>query len=325
MPDTLPDPPTMDAFCTRITDLFRIRYPIIQAGMIWVSGAKLAAAVSNAGGLGLIGAGSMKPDLLREHIRKARSLTAEPFGVNIPLLRGDVGELVAVTIEEKVGIVFTSAGHPGKFIGPLKDAGCRVAHVVSSVRQAEKSQGVGCDAVVAEGFEAGGHNGIDETTTFCLVPQVADAVTIPVIAAGGIADGRGILAALALGAAGAQIGTLFAATEESSGHDVFKNLLVSSTENSTVLTMKKVAPVRLIKTPFALRSLEAESRGDSAEALRELLSTRRERRGMFEGDIEEGQFEAGQASAMVREIRPAAEVVRRLAEEFLSARARTIG
>lgn len=325
MADSQPNLSNTDAFRTRITDLFRIRYPIIQAGMIWVSGAKLAAAVSNAGGLGLIGAGSMKPDLLREHIRKARSLTAEPFGVNIPLLRGDVGELITVVVEEQAGIVFTSAGHPGKFIDRLKQAGCHVAHVVSSVRQAVKSEGVGCDAVVAEGFEAGGHNGIDETTTFCLVPQVVDAVNIPVIAAGGIADGRGILAALTLGASAAQIGTLFAATEESSGHDVFKELLVASTENATVLTMKKIAPVRLIKTPFALRSLEAESRGDSAEALRELLSTKRERRGMFEGDIEEGQFEAGQAAAMVHAIRPAAEVVRRLAEEFLAARARLTG
>jgi enoyl-[acyl-carrier protein] reductase II len=309
-----------DRVPTRVSELFRVRYPVIQAGMVWVSGAELAAAVSNAGGLGLIGAGSMKPDLLREQIRKARGLTQLPFGINIPLLRGDADQLVATAIEEHVDIVFTSAGHPGKFIEQLKKSDCIVAHVVSSVRQARKAEGVGCDAVVAEGFEAGGHNGIDEITTLCLIPQAADAVAIPVIAAGGIADGRGMLAAFALGASGVQIGTLFAATAESSAHQVFKDLIVASTENSTVLTLKKVAPVRLIKTPFAQRAIEAESRGDSADALRELLATKRERGGMFEGDFEEGEFEAGQCAALVRAIRPAGDVLRTLIEEFKSAR-----
>ena len=307
---------------TRIPNLFNIRYPIIQAGMIWVSGAKLAAAVSNAGGLGLIGAGSMKPDLLRTHIIKARSLTTAAFGVNLPMLRTDVQDLLDVLLSERVNIVFTSAGHPGKFIDRLKAGGCLVAHVVSTPRQARKVEEVGCDAVVAEGFEAGGHNGADEITTFCLIPQVVDAVSLPVIAAGGIANGRGILAALALGAEGVQIGTRFAATNESSAHPVFKDLIVSAGENATVLTMKKVAPVRLIKTPFAQRALEAEARGDSAESLRNLLASKRERAGMFNGDMEEGEFEAGQSSAMVDAILPAAQVMANLVEEYRSAKVR---
>jgi enoyl-[acyl-carrier protein] reductase II len=301
---------------TRVTALFGIRYPIIQAGMVWVSGYRLAAAVSEAGGLGLIGAGSMKPQLLREHIRKALETTEAPVGVNIPLLRGDADELVTATIEEGIRIVFTSAGHPGKFLQKLKMAGCLVAHVVPSVRHAVKVQEVGCDAVVAEGFEAGGHNGYEETTTFCLLPQVAAAVDIPVIAAGGIATGAQICAAMALGAEAVQIGTRFAATLESSAHDTFKHLIVDTGDGGTVLTLKKAAPVRLIRTPFALRALEAEARGaDRAEQL-DLLSSKREMRGMFEGDIDEGEFEAGQSCALVRDILPAADVLRRLHDEY---------
>ncbi|MFZ1729294.1 MAG: nitronate monooxygenase [Bacteroidota bacterium] len=304
---------------TRITELFGIQHPIIQGGMIWVSGWRLASAVSHAGGLGLIGSGSMKPELLAEHIRKARAATDMPLGVNIPLLRGDAEELVRTSIEEGIRIVFTSAGHPGKFLPLLKDAGCVVAHVVPSVKLARKVESAGCDAVVAEGFEAGGHNGFEETTTMSLIPQVADAVSIPVIAAGGIADGRQMLAALALGAEAVQVGTRFAATEESSGHDVFKQKIVDSSEGCTVLTMKKVAPVRLIRTPFALRSLEAEARGAGKEELLELLDRKREMRGMFEGDEEEGEFEAGQSSALVQEVLPAAVVLQRLLAEFTSA------
>jgi enoyl-[acyl-carrier protein] reductase II len=323
MTTPLDDP--LDMPHTRVSRLFGIRYPIVQAGMIWVSGAKLAAAVSNAGGLGLIGAGSMKPDLLREHIRKARALTDKPFGVNIPLLREDAGDLVNAAIEQGVRVLFTSAGHPGKFIDHCKGAGCTVAHVVSTVRQARKAESAGCDAVVAEGFEAGGHNGPDEITTLCLVPQVVDAVSIPVLAAGGIMDGRGMLAVFALGASGVQIGTLFAATEESSAHAVFKELIVSSSDASTILTMKKIAPVRLLKTPFALRALEAESSGASVEELKQLLSTKRERSGMFEGNLDEGEFEAGQGAAMVYAVRPAGDVVRSLVESYRGARKRLAG
>ncbi|PLX27573.1 MAG: nitronate monooxygenase [Ignavibacteria bacterium] len=302
---------------TRITELFQIRYPVIQAGMVWVSGWRLAAAVSKAGGLGLIGAGSMKPDLLREHIRKARAATSAPLGVNIPLLRGDSEDLVRATVEEGIRIVFTSAGHPGKYLPLLKDAGCIVAHVVPSLKHAKKVEQVGCDAVVAEGFEAGGHNGFEETTTFCLLPQVADAVSIPVIAAGGIADGRQMAAALALGADGVQIGTLFAAAEESSAHEVFKQQIVEAGDGATVLTMKKIAPVRLIRTPFALRSVEAEARGADPGELRELLGSKREMRGMFEGDLEEGEFEAGQCAALVSDVRPAADIISDLMRQYL--------
>lgn len=307
---------------TRITELFGIRYPIIQAGMIWVSGWRLASEVSAAGGLGLIGSGSMKPELLAEHIRKARAATDKPIGVNIPLLRGDAGDLVRTTIDEGIRIVFTSAGHPGKFLPLLKEAGCVVAHVVPSLKLARKVESAGCDAVVAEGFEAGGHNGFEETTTLSLIPQVADAVSIPVIAAGGIADGRQMLAALALGAEAVQIGTRFAATDEASGHAIFKQKIVESGDGDTVLTMKKIAPVRLIRTPFALRSLEAEARGAGKEELAELLGRKREMRGMFEGDEEEGEFEAGQSVALINEVLPAARVVRNLLDEYSAAKER---
>jgi enoyl-[acyl-carrier protein] reductase II len=297
---------------TRVTELFRIDVPIVQAGMVWTSGQKLAVAVSEAGALCLIGSGSMKPDVLREHIRKAKARTKKPFGVNVPLIRSDANELIQTTIEEGVKIVFTSSGHPGKFMDQLKKAQCTVVHVVASVKHARKAYESGCDAVVAEGFEAGGHNGIDEITTFCLVPQVVDSVPIAVIAAGGIADGRQMCAAMALGAEGVQIGTRFAATLESSSHDRYKRAIVDANDNSTLLTLRKVTPVRMIKNPFALRVQDAEASGAKKEELLELLGSKRERLGIFEGNWEEGEFEAGQSSGLVRDILPAAEVVRKL-------------
>lgn len=301
---------------TRITELFQIRYPIIQAGMVWVSGYKLAAAVSNAGGLGLIGSGSMKPDLLKEHIQKAKKSTDKPFGVNIPLLRGDAEDLINTVIREQIKIVFTSAGHPGKFIELLKKAGCIVVHVVPSVKYALKAESVGCDAIVAEGFEAGGHNGIDEITTFCLIPQVVDAVNIPVIAAGGIADGRGMAAAFALGAEGVQIGTRFAASIESSAHDNYKNAIINASDNSTVLILKKITPVRLIKNEFALKVLEAENRGATKEELLDLLGKGREKAAIFEGDLENGEIEAGQCAGLIKKILPAAEILKNIVDEY---------
>ncbi len=297
---------------TRATEMLGISRPIIQAGMVWVSGWKLAAAVSEAGALGIIGAGSMKPELLREHIRKARTATRAPVGVNIPLLRGDAADLVTAALEEGIKIVITSAGHPGKHIDRLKSSGCRVIHVVSSVKQAVKAGDAGCDAVVAEGFEAGGHNGMDETTTLCLVPQVADAVHIPVIAAGGIADGRTMAAALALGADAVQVGTLFVASVESSAHELFKNMLVEAGDNATVLALRPLAPVRLLRTPFAAHAMEAERRGASREELLEILGSKRERNGMFEGNLQDGEFEAGQCAGMVKEIAPARDIVDKL-------------
>jgi enoyl-[acyl-carrier protein] reductase II len=284
--------------------------------MVWTAGNKLAVAVSEAGGLGLIGAGSMKPDLLREHIRKARAGTSFPFGVNIPLMREDADRLVQATIDEGVKIVFTSSGHPLKHTERLKQAGCIVIHVVAAVKHARKAADAGCDAVVAEGFEAGGHNGVDEITTLTLVPQVADAVAIPVIAAGGIADGRGMAAALALGAGGVQVGTRFAVTQESSAHDIYKRIVADAKDCDTILTLKKVTPVRMIKTPFARKALAAEQRGASREELLELLGHKRERAGIFEGNIEEGEFEAGQSAGLVNDIPPAGEVVRRMMVEY---------
>jgi enoyl-[acyl-carrier protein] reductase II len=300
----------------RLTALFGIDHPIVQAGMVWVSGAKLAAAVSNAGALGLIGAGSMKPDLLREQIRKARVLTAKPIGVNIPLLRGDAAELVAAILEEGVRIVFTSAGHPAKFIDRLRAADAVVVHVVANVKQAKKAHEVGCHAVVAEGFEAGGHNGVDELTTLTLVPMVVDAVPIPVMGAGGIADGRQMAAVMALGAEGVQVGTRFAATVESAADERYKDAIVSAGDTGTILTLRKVAPVRMLRNDFATRAKEAESRGATREELLELLGTKRERAGIFEGDTVEGAMEAGQSAGLVHDIIPAAEVVRRLMAEY---------
>ena len=307
---------------TRITDLFQIQVPIVQAGMVWVSGWKLASAVSNAGALGLIGAGSMKPDLLREHIRKTKEATSKPFGVNIPLLRPDAQELINAALEEHVKIFFTSAGHPIKFTASLKVAHCTVVHVTSNVKQAKKAEECGCDAVVAEGFEAGGHNGVDEITTLALVPQVVDAVSLPVIAAGGIADGRQMSAVLALGAEAVQIGTRFAATIESSAHYRYKQAIIEAKDGDTLLTLKKVAPVRMLKNPFALKAREEEMSGKSKEELKQLLGSRRERKGIFEGNWEEGEFEMGQSSGLVNEVLPAADVVRKLLEECEEAKNR---
>ncbi len=303
----------------RLAGLFGISWPIIQGGMVWVSGAKLAAAVSQAGALGLIGSGSMKPALLRKHIRKARTLTTRPFGVNIPLLRDDADDLIKIIIEEKVPIVFTSAGSPKKYTSLLKDKRRVVVHVVPAVRYALKAEQAGCDAVVAEGFEAGGHNGVDMVATMALVPQVVDAVRIPVIAAGGIADGRGIAAALALGAAGVQIGTRFAVTTESSAHENYKRAVSEAGDNSTVFAMHKIGPARMISNDWTARVQEAESRGADTDELRELLGEGRERLGIFEGDLDEGQVEAGQGGGLVRDIPSAGDLVHRLVNEYQTA------
>ncbi len=305
---------------TRVTRLLGIRYPVIQAGMVWTAGWKLAVAVSGAGGLGLIGAGSMSREVLREHLQKARTAAGAPVGVNVPLMRADAPELIRTALDEGVKIFFMSSGHPALHTARLKDAGCIVVHVIAAVKHALKAAEAGCDAVVAEGFEAGGHNGVDEITTLALVPQVADAVTLPVIAAGGIADGRGMAAAFALGAEAVQVGTRFAATVESSAHETYKKLVVEARDGGTVLTLKKVAPVRLLKTPFAAAALEAERSGASREELLVLLGRKRERAGIFEGNLEEGEFEAGQSSGLVRDIPPAAEIVRRMMEQYYETR-----
>ena len=255
----------------RVTELFKIEFPIIQAGMVWVSGWKLASAVSNSGGLGLIGAGSMKPELLKEHIQKCRTATDKPFGVNVPLLRGDAQELIKTVIDENVKIVFSSAGHPGKFIKILKENNVKVIHVVPSVKHGLKAQEVGCDAVVGEGVEAGGHNGADEITTFCLIPKLVDSLNIPVIAAGGIADGRGIFAAMALGAEGVQIGTRFAATVESSAHEIYKRKVCESKETDTTLVLKKLGMARMIKNDFSKTANDAETSGADIEQLKSIL------------------------------------------------------
>ena len=306
---------------TPLSEKLGIRYPIIQAGMVWTSGWKLAVASARAGALGLIGAGSMKPELLREHIRKAKATeVAKTIGVNIPLIRGDVDELIRVTLEEGIKIIFTSAGNPKVHAQKFKDAGCFLVHVVASVKHALKAEEAGCDAVVAEGFEAGGHNGLDEITTLCLVPQVVDAVKIPVIAAGGIADGRQMLAALALGAQAVQIGTRFATTIESSSHPNYKQAVIEAEDNSTVLTLKKVAPVRLKKNIFALGAMNAAAHGASKEDEIELLGKKREMRGIFEGDLDQGELEMGQSSGLIKDILSAEEVVKRLVAEYQSAK-----
>ncbi len=300
----------------RITELFGIDYPIVQGGMIWCSGWKLAAAVSNAGGLGLIGAGSMYPDLLREHIQKCKSATSNPFGVNIPLLYPDIQKLIDIILDEQVPIVFTSAGNPKTWTKTLKDHGIKVVHVVSSVKFARKCQEAGVDAVVAEGFEAGGHNGREETTTFCLVPMVREAVSLPLLAAGGIGNGRGLLGALALGADGVQIGSRFAASLESSAHREFKEKIVNVAEGETVLTLKQLTPVRIIKNSFYEDVHRSEIRGASADELRELLGQRRSKKGMFEGDLEQGELEIGQVSAAITSIKPAGEIVKDIWQEY---------
>lgn len=308
----------------KITGLFDIKYPIVQAGMVWTSGWKLASAVSNAGGLGLIGSGSMYPDVLREHIRKCRQATSRPFGVNVPLLYPDIDRHIDIIIRENVKIVFTSAGNPATWTEILKKNHIAVVHVVSSSKFAQKAEAAGCDAVVAEGFEAGGHNGREETTTMVLVPAVADAVKIPVIAAGGIADGRQMLAALALGAHGVQVGTRFAATEEASCHPAFKKAIVNSREGDTLLSMKKLVPVRLLKNKFFNTIHQAELEGAPAEALSEILGRARAKRGMFEGDLEEGELEIGQVSALIQEIKPASVVIEEMMREFSDALRYTI-
>jgi enoyl-[acyl-carrier protein] reductase II len=306
------------SFQNDITRLFKIKYPIIQAGMIWTSGWRLASAVSNAGGLGLIGSGSMYPEVLREHIQKCRAATANPFGVNVPLLYPDTEKHISIIIEEKVPIVFTSAGNPKTWTGILKEHGIKVVHVVSSTKFAIKSEQAGCDAVVAEGFEAGGHNGREETTTMVLVPGVTNAVTIPVIAAGGIGTGRQMAAAFALGATAVQIGSRFVASKEASSHPAFKNAVISSSEGDTQLSLKQLTPVRLLKNNFYRLVQEAEERGAGKEALAALLGRGRSKRGMFEGNLEEGELEIGQVSSLIRDILPASQIVEDTWKEFVS-------
>lgn len=311
----------------RIQSLFGVTHPIIQAGMVWTSGWKLCAAVARTGCLGMIGAGSMKSDLLREHIADARNALPEgtPFAVNLPLLRGDVNELVQICLDERIKIVFTSAGNPALFTETFKKSGAIVVHVVPTAKLAKKCEERGVDAVVCEGTEAGGHNGVDEIPTFILIPQVRDAVKIPVIAAGGIVDGRGVLGALALGADGVQIGTRFATTLESSSHDRYKQAVVEAGETDTVLSLKKIGPTRMIKTPFSLKCVEHEQRCASPEELKILLDHKRERRGIFEGNWEEGQFEAGMGSALIHDVPSVETVVNRLLSEYRDAQARVAG
>lgn len=300
-----------------ITTLFGIRYPIIQAGMVWCSGWKLASAVSNAGGLGIIGAGSMSPEVLREHIQKCKLATAEPFAVNIPLLYAKVEEVISIIVEEKVGIVFTSAGNPAIWTSKFKSHGIVVVHVVANTKFAIKAAESGVDAIVAEGFEAGGHNGREETTTMCLVPMIKAIVSIPVIAAGGIGSGKAMLAAMALGADAVQIGSAFAVAEESSAHLNFKERILSSREGDTKLRLKKLVPVRLLKNDFSDAVSQAETNGASTEDLLKLLGRSRAKLGMFEGDLTEGELEIGQVSAMLKEIKPAAEILHEIWKEFL--------
>ena len=314
----------MPEFSNRITKLFKIDYPIIQAGMIWASGWRLASAVSNAGGLGLIGSGSMYPDVLREHIQKCKAATTKPFGVNVPLLYPDIDKHIQIIIEEGVKIVFTSAGNPKTWTSVLKEKGITVVHVISSSKFAKKAEEAGCDAIVAEGFEAGGHNGREETTTMVLIPAVVNAVKIPVIAAGGIATGRQMLAAMVMGAEGVQMGSRFVASEEASSHINFKNALINSSEGDTVLTLKQLTPVRLLKNKFFNDVHAAEIRGASVEELTALLGRARAKKGMFEGQLDEGELEIGQVSANVRNILPAAKIVDELWRDFKDALANPI-
>ncbi|MFC4212130.1 NAD(P)H-dependent flavin oxidoreductase [Pedobacter lithocola] len=300
-----------------ICKLFNIKYPIIQAGMVWCSGWKLASAVSNAGGLGIIGAGSMYPEVLRLHIQKCKLATNKPFGVNIPLLYPNVQEIINIVIQEEVKIIFTSAGNPAIWTSILKDKGITVAHVIANTKFALKAQEAGVDAIVAEGFEAGGHNGREETTTMCLIPMIKEATNIPLIAAGGIASGKSMLAAMALGADAVQVGSAFAIAEESSAHPAFKNKILQSTEGDTKLAMKKLVPVRLLKNEFADAVATAEAEGADRIQLSELLGKARAKLGMFEGDMENGELEIGQVSAMLKEIKPAKQILDKIFEEFL--------
>ncbi|MFN8164935.1 MAG: nitronate monooxygenase [Bacteroidia bacterium] len=300
----------------RITSLFGIKYPIIQAGMIWCSGWELAAAVSNAGGLGIIGAGSMYPEILREHIRKCRQATNKPFAVNIPLLYPNIEEHMQTIIDEKVPVVFTSAGNPKTWTSRLKEQGIKVVHVIANTKFAIKCEEAGVDAIVAEGFEAGGHNGREETTTLVLIPMIRKACKLPLIAAGGISSGQSMHAAFALGAEGVQIGTRFVASRESSAHQAFKERLISSSEGDTKLVLKQLTPVRLMNNQFFKKIEEAEARGAGVEELKEILGRARAKKGMFEGDMEEGELEIGQVSASIREILPAGEIVENIWREF---------
>lgn len=309
----------------RITELLDIKYPLIQAGMIWCSGWKLASAVSNEGGLGLIGAGSMYPEVLEEHIKQCKEATNRSFGVNVPLLYPNIEAHMKHIIDYKVPVVFTSAGNPKIWTKVLQDEGIKVVHVVSSSKFALKAQDAGVDAIVAEGFEAGGHNGREETTTLCLIPRVTEAVEIPVIAAGGIATGSAMLAAMALGAEAVQVGSRFAASKESSAHVNFKDRIVEAGEGETILTMKQLTPVRLIKNEFYGRVAEAESRGASDEEMKEILGRARAKKGIFEGDLVEGELEIGQVAASLDDILPAAQIVRNMMEEYHQARKKLMG
>jgi enoyl-[acyl-carrier protein] reductase II len=308
----------MQHFSNAITQLFGVQYPIIQAGMVWCSGWELAAAVSNAGGLGLIGAGSMQPEVLRTHIRRCKAATGKPFGVNVPLLYTKIETTMEILAEEKVQIVFTSAGNPKTWTKWLKDRGITVVHVVSSVKFAIKSEQAGVDAIVAEGFEAGGHNGREETTTLCLIPAVRAAVSVPLLAAGGIANGQAMLAAFALGADGVQVGSRFAASLESSAHLQFKEKIIETQEGDTELIMKQLTPVRLIKNKFYTSIKEAELRGATSEELQNLLGKGRSRKGIFEGNMEEGELEIGQVAMQINDILPAAEIVNMMWAAFLA-------
>jgi enoyl-[acyl-carrier protein] reductase II len=303
----------------RICNLFAIQFPVIQAGMVWCSGHLLASAVANAGGLGLLGSGSMRPEELRQEIRATKALTQKPFGVNIPLISKYASELVDVVLEEKVGIVFTSAGSPAKYAEKLKSNGVILVHVVSSSKFAKKAEEAGCDAVVAEGFEAGGHNGREETTTMCLIPAVCQHVKIPVIAAGGIGSGKAMLAAFALGADGVQIGSRFVASEEASCHPKFKELVINLNEGDTVLTLKELQPVRLVKNDFYQKIEEAYAAEASHEQLQELLGTGRAKKGMLEGDLKDGELEIGQVSATIRKVLPAGRILEEIISEFKQA------
>jgi enoyl-[acyl-carrier protein] reductase II len=307
----------------RITQLFNIQYPIIQGGMIWNSGYKLASAVSNSGGLGLIGAGSMYPDVLREHIQKCKKATDKPFGVNVPMLYPNIEEIIQIIIEEGVKIVFTSAGNPKTWTTYLKEKGITVVHVVSSSKFALKAQEAGVDAVVAEGFEAGGHNGREETTTLTLIPMVRENISIPLIAAGGIATGRGMLAAMILGADGVQMGSRFAASTESSAHDNFKKTIVETGEGDTQLTLKELAPVRLIKNKFFNDLQELYAKCPTKEDLENLLGKRRAKRGMFEGDLVEGELEIGQIAGLIHDIKPVESIIKGVMDEFELAKKET--
>jgi len=309
----------MIPFKNRVTQLFGIDYPIVQAGMIWASGWRLASAVSNAGGLGLIGSGSMYPDVLLEHIRTCKSATIRPFGVNVPLLYPDIDKHIQIVIDEGVKIVFTSAGNPKTWTSVLKEKGITVVHVISSSKFAKKAEEAGCDAVVAEGFEAGGHNGREETTTMVLIPAVVDAVKIPVMAAGGIANGKQMLAAMIMGAEGVQMGSRFVASEEASSHIEFKKAVINSQEGDTILTMKQLTTVRMMKNKFFQQVQDAELRGATVEELKTLLGRARAKKGMFEGNLDDGELEIGQVSANIKELLPAAKIIDNVWKEFTEA------